>query len=131
MSGQIVEWLYHDLAGIQQDESVPAFKKIVIKPAIVGDITWVKASYDSIQGRIVSEWKRDGQNLSLHVSIPANTSAKIYVPSQDTASVRESGKLANQSDGVKEIGMEGPFATYAVGAGDYTFDAILPAAASN
>jgi alpha-L-rhamnosidase len=62
MSGQIVEWLYHDLAGLQREEDVPAFKKIVIKPAIVGDFTWVRASYDSIQGKIVSEWKRDGQS---------------------------------------------------------------------
>jgi hypothetical protein len=126
MSGQIVEWFYHDLAGIQRDEDVPAFKKIVIKPAIVGDITWVKASYDSIQGRIVSEWKREGQSLTLHVVIPANTMAKICVPSQDTASVQEGGKPADQSEGVKLIGMQGPFATYAVGSGNYTFTTTLP-----
>jgi hypothetical protein len=126
MSGQIVEWFYHDLAGIQRDEDAPAFKKIVIKPAIVGDITWVKASYDSIQGRIVSEWKREGQSLTLHVVIPANTMAKICVPSQDTASVQEGGKPADQSEGVKLIGMQGPFATYAVGSGNYTFTTTLP-----
>jgi hypothetical protein len=131
MSGQIVEWFYHDLAGIQRDENVPAFKKIVIKPAIVGDITWVKASYDSIQGKIVSEWKRDGQAITLHVVIPVNTTATICVPARDTASVHESGKPADQSDGVKLIGMEGSFAAYAVGSGDYTFNATLPAAGSN
>ncbi len=126
MSGQIVEWFYHDLVGIQRDDSVPAFKKIVIKPAIVGDLTWAKGSYDSIQGKIASEWKREGQRLTLHVTIPANTTATIYVPSRDVASVNESGLPATQAVGVKSMGMEGTCAVFAVGSGDYTFGSILP-----
>ena len=126
MSGQIVEWFYHDLVGIQRDDTAPAFKKIVIKPAIVGDLTWAKASYDSIQGRIASEWKREGQRLTLHVTIPANTTATIYVPSREVASVNESGRPAPQAVGVKSMGMEGTCAVFAVGSGDYTFGSILP-----
>ena len=53
MLGHIMEWFYHDLAGIQP--GAPGFKEIVIKPTIVGDLTWVKASYNSIHGPIVSE----------------------------------------------------------------------------
>ncbi|MGD0517486.1 MAG: family 78 glycoside hydrolase catalytic domain [Thermoguttaceae bacterium] len=131
MSGQIIEWFYHDLAGIQRDETVPAFKKIIIKPAIVGDITWVKASYDSIQGKIVSQWQRDGQSLALHVSIPANTTATIAVPAADSNSVRESGRPAAQSAGVKFLRMDGAYALCQVGSGEYMFDSTLPAAASN
>lgn len=56
MLGHIMEWFYHDLAGIGIDSSAPAFKKIVIKPAAPGDLTWVKARYDSIYGRIESHW---------------------------------------------------------------------------
>ena len=126
MSGQIVEWLYHDLAGIQADESAPAFQKIIIKPAIVGDISWVKSSYDSIQGRIVSEWKRDGQSLSLHVSIPVNTTATVSIPAQDAGTVTETGKPASQADGVKFIKMDDSRVVYAVGSGDYTFASSLP-----
>ena len=53
MLGQITEWFYHDLAGIQCDPEGPGFRKIIIKPALLDDLTWVKASYDSIRGRIV------------------------------------------------------------------------------
>jgi alpha-L-rhamnosidase len=50
-------WMYQGLAGICPDETGPGFKKIIIKPAVVGDLTWVKCSYDSIHGTIVSNWK--------------------------------------------------------------------------
>ena len=127
MFGEINEWFFRSLAGIQDDPASAGFKKIIIKPAVVGDLTWVKASYDSIQGKIVSEWKRAGQNLSLHVSIPANTSATIYVPAQDASSIQEGGKPAGQASGVKFLGMEGHVAAYAVGSGDYAFTTTLPA----
>ncbi|MGD0766969.1 MAG: family 78 glycoside hydrolase catalytic domain [Tepidisphaeraceae bacterium] len=130
MSGQIVEWFYHDLAGIQQDESVPAFKKIIIRPAIVGDITWVKASYDSIEGEIVSDWQRDGQSLALRISIPANTTATICVPASDSNSVQEGGRPAAQSVGVRFLRMEGTYALYQVGSGEYVFHSSLSAASS-
>jgi len=126
MSGQIIEWFYHDLAGIQRDENAPAFKKIVIKPALVGDLAWVKAAYDSVQGRIVSEWRRDGQNLTLHVAIPAGTSGTVYVPARAAASVREGALAAEQANRVKFIRMEGTVAVYAVSSGDYTFTSTWP-----
>ncbi len=80
MLGQINEWFFHDLAGIQRDESAPGFKKIIIKPAVVGDLTFARASYDSINGKITSAWKRDGSEFTLDVTIPDNTSATVYLP---------------------------------------------------
>ena len=49
MLGQIQEWFYHDLAGIQNAPGSAGFKQIVIAPQPVGDLTWVKASFDSIR----------------------------------------------------------------------------------
>ncbi len=131
MFGEINEWFYRSLAGIQNDPDVPGFKKIIIKPAVVGGLTWVKASYDSIQGGIVSEWKRDAQNLTLDVSIPVNTRATICVPTGDAASVNESGKPAIQSVGVKFLRADGAYACYAVGSGNYSFTATLPPTTAN
>ena len=80
MLGQIQEWFYHDLAGIQS--GTPGFKHLIIKPAFVGDLKWVKASYNSVRGMIVSEWKRDGDKLTLDVTIPPNTTATVELPGQ-------------------------------------------------
>ena len=44
MLGHILEWFYRDLAGIQPDPNAIAFDRVIIKPAPVGDITWVKSA---------------------------------------------------------------------------------------
>ena len=119
-------WFYQGLAGIRPDESGPGFKKILIKPAVVGDLTWVKCGYDSIHGRIVSNWKRDGEKLTMEMTIPINTTATVYVPAKDAAGVTESGKPAARAAGVKFLRMENNAAVYAVGAGTYHFQSTLP-----
>ncbi|MBI5835207.1 MAG: family 78 glycoside hydrolase catalytic domain [Armatimonadetes bacterium] len=82
MLGQINEWFYHDLAGIQCDPAGPGFARIVIRPAIVGDLSWVKAHHDSPYGRIESSWRREGAAVTLEVTIPGNTTATVFVPGQ-------------------------------------------------
>jgi len=90
--GQVVEWLYHDLAGIRTDEAQPGFKHIIIRPQPVSDLTWVEATYDSVHGPIAIRWERAEGNFRLKVTIPANTTATVYLPSRDNApTVREIG----------------------------------------
>ena len=80
MFGELNEWFYAGLAGIQCDPAGPGFRKIIICPSVVGDLTSVNASYDSISGRIVSEWRRTGSRVRLHVVIPPNTTARVFLP---------------------------------------------------
>jgi len=75
-------WLYRGLAGIRPDPTGPGFKKIIIKPAVVGDITWVKSRHETAYGRIVSNWQRTGNNLTMDVTIPSNTTATVFVPGE-------------------------------------------------
>ncbi len=82
MLGQIMEWFYHDLAGIQPDPEAPGFARIVIRPAIVGDLTWVRATYQSPRGPITVAWKREGRDVELDVSIPVNATATVHVPGE-------------------------------------------------
>ncbi|MCX8171517.1 MAG: family 78 glycoside hydrolase catalytic domain, partial [Candidatus Bathyarchaeota archaeon] len=48
MFGSVDAWFYKALAGINADPSCPGFEKIVIKPHIVGDLTYVGASLRTI-----------------------------------------------------------------------------------
>jgi alpha-L-rhamnosidase len=121
-------WFYQGLAGIRPDATAPGFRKIIIKPAVVGDLTWVKCNHDSPYGRIVSNWKLDGLKLLMEVTIPANTTATVYVPANDAAGVTESGKLAAKAVGVKFLRMENNTAVYAIGSGSYRFQSDLPEA---
>jgi alpha-L-rhamnosidase len=91
LSGNFNAWLYQTLAGINPDDSAPGFKKIIIKPCPLGDLTWVKAYHDSLYGRIESNWKREGDRFVLDVVVPPNTSATVILPDGTSHSV-ESGK---------------------------------------
>jgi len=75
-------WLYRRLAGIRPDPSQPGFKHIIIQPAIVGDLTWVKAHHDCLYGRIECRWQRFGRDVTVEVTIPPNTTATVMVPGQ-------------------------------------------------
>ncbi len=123
MLGQILEWFYGDLAGIACDPNGPGFKKIIIRPQPAGDLTWVSASYNSIHGRIGSEWRRGDGHFALKVTIPANTSAIVYVPCTARGRVTESGRPAERSTGVRLRGREGDRMVYETSSGVYTFAA--------
>lgn len=118
-------WFSQGLAGIRPDSAAPGFKKIIIKPAVVGNLTWVKCHYDSTYGRIISNWKREGDKLTMEVTIPANTTATVFVPAKDEASVTESGKPANQAKGMKIIRFENHAAAFEVGSGTYLFQSTF------
>ncbi|MEI6075053.1 MAG: family 78 glycoside hydrolase catalytic domain [Verrucomicrobiota bacterium] len=118
-------WFFQGVAGIRPDESEPGFKKIIIKPAVVGDLTRVKCYHDSPYGRIVSNWNLEGQKLTMEVIIPANTTATVHVPATDAGSVSESGKPAAKDAGVKFLRIENGAAVYAVGSGTYRFESRM------
>lgn len=80
MLGQISEWFFYDLAGIQSDPEGPGFRKVLLKPTIVGGLSWVKASYVSAHGKIVSEWTHTEDETTVTTGIPANTTAKVFLP---------------------------------------------------
>jgi alpha-L-rhamnosidase len=135
LGGNIAAWNMESLAGIRPDPNAPGFKNAIIKPAVVGDLQWVTAHHDSPYGRIVSNWKKDGDKLTMEVTIPPNTIATVYVPvsakpsedgpAKDAAGVTESGKPVAKAEGVKFLRMENGAAVYEVGSGTYQFQSAL------
>jgi alpha-L-rhamnosidase len=80
MLGHIMQWFYEGLAGISQAENSVGYKNIIIRPQIVGDLTHASASFQSPYGEIRSAWKKTGSHFELKATVPANTTAKIYLP---------------------------------------------------
>jgi len=119
--GAVGEYLYGMIGGIQAES--PGFKKIQIAPVVAHGITWAKVSYDSIYGKITSDWKLDQGKLSMNVIIPPNTTATIRVPTSAPDQVQESGRPISKLEGVKILRSE-PDALYLeVGSGKYLFTA--------
>ncbi len=119
-------WLYQGPAGIQADPAAPGFKKVIIKPAIVGDLTWVKAHHDSMFGRITSNWKREDGMLTMEVGIPGNTVATVHIPTKKPDGVQLDGKPVEKSADVKVLRREANALILEVGGGNYRFEASSP-----
>lgn len=117
-------WFYQGLAGIRIDEQAPGFKNVIIKPAMVGDLKWVKARHLSAYGAIESSWSVSGQRVLMRVVIPPNATATVYVPTADPATVLEGGRIIKGGAGVKLLRREPGYAVYAVGSGDYAFSSF-------
>ena len=122
MFGAVGEWMYRVVLGINPDPAAPGYRHVIIKPQPGGTLTWAKGSYRSIHGLIVSNWKRDGAQLIMEVTLPANTTATVHVPAKDAGAVTESGTSAAAAEGVKFLRMENGAALFAVGSGSYRFE---------
>ena len=106
MLGHIEEWFYSGLLGIRAD--APGFSRILIRPQPVGDLTMAAGHYDCMYGRISSTWNRVGNNLTMQITIPPNTTATVYVPGRHADGVKESGIPAATAAGIEpqRIGFE-------------------------
>ncbi|MDB6027599.1 MAG: alpha-rhamnosidase [Verrucomicrobiales bacterium] len=125
MYGDVVACFYKAFAGINPDPTTPGFKHFMIRPNVVGELTYAKAEYDSIRGKIVSDWEMVNGEFRLNVTIPANTVATVYLPISDESTVRESGKPARKAKGVQFVRAEPGHTIFEVGSGNYKFTGPL------
>ena len=85
--GDLLIWYYENMAGIKSNPETPGFKQIIMKPDFEAGLTYVNASYESIHGLIKSNWKKNKKNLQWNITIPANTSALVYLPTTNASDI--------------------------------------------
>jgi alpha-L-rhamnosidase len=119
--GDLGVWMYEYLAGIRADPAKPGFQHAVIHPYPAGDLTFVRASHQTMYGKFATSWKREGARFRLDVTIPANTTATVWVPAKDAAAVTESGRAIGNARGVRFIRTDGGHAVFEVESGSYSF----------
>lgn len=122
--GSVGEWLYRYAAGIELDPQVNGFKKFLLRPYPGGGLSYAGAEYRSIYGLIKSRWQRQGNTLTYDVTIPANTSACVYIPSDPGTPIQESGKPIEETVSIKSLGRDGQFAVFCVPSGCYQFKSV-------
>jgi len=121
MLGDLLIWYYENLAGIRTDKTNVGFKNIIMKPSLPDNLHFVNASYKSMHGLINSNWKKNDKTFEWTVSIPANTSAIVYIPARSLNDVMESGKELSKADGVQSVKWENGLAIVQIGSGQYDF----------
>ncbi len=129
--GFVSGWFYEALAGVAPEPRSPGWESIVIKPHVVGDLKWAKASISTVRGKVASEWRLTDKGVRLAVTIPPGSTAMVHVPKagKTAPQITEGGKLVWR-DGIGVKGMngvhggrdEGDWIAYEVGSGSYVFE---------
>lgn len=108
-------WFIEGVGGIRADENAPGFKHFFVKPAAVGDLTFARATYRSIRGDIVSDWRIENGIFKINVTVPPGSTATVIVPGQGevrTQARRSPSAAANAR-------------SFEVGPGTHTFETTL------
>jgi len=128
MLGMVEKFFYRDLAGIRLVS--PGFKRIAIKPNVVGDLRFVAASLDTVMGLVSVDWRRADRSFEMKVTLPVNSKAEVSIPTLNlrSISITESGNTVWKA-GSYSLGIEGisggreavGYVTFEVGSGTYAF----------
>jgi alpha-L-rhamnosidase len=122
--GSVNEWLFGNAAGIKVVQ--PGFRTFIIKPEIASaGVNYVKASYHSVNGQIMSSWLRKGKQLELNISVPVNTHAEIFIPTGSEQGVMINKKPLKEFPWIKVKGYKDGFMVLEIGSGNYNFQSVL------
>lgn len=122
--GSVSEWLFRYMLGIDRDdETSVAFKHFILKPQIGGSVTYAKGSYNCVRGLIESNWAIDEKGgLAYSATIPANTTATLYLPAESESSVvLENGEAVSKAKGVSFTGYKNGCMVFELESGSYSF----------
>ncbi|NHF59758.1 family 78 glycoside hydrolase catalytic domain [Flavobacteriaceae bacterium TP-CH-4] len=122
--GAVAGWMYEYSLGIQRDPEHPGFKQFILRPVPdpTGKMTWAKGYYDSMYGRIKSEWKSNETGWIFKTTIPPNTSATLYLDANSVENITEGEIKLKESKGIKILPMQDSQVVLELASGSYVFE---------
>ena len=121
MFGSISEWFTQFLAGIRPDPDAVGYDRVRIEPETVEKLQWANGHYDSVRGRILSEWRRYGETIRFRIVLPVGVTGTVSLPGPEGYVLRQDGGSAEGDQGLNVIVYRGGKATFALPSGDYRF----------
>jgi alpha-L-rhamnosidase len=132
MMGSVGAWFYRAALGLRVHPAEPGFARFSVRPEILPGVDWAKGSLDTVRGRIETSWERTGHDLTLRVVVPLGCSARVGVPAEGWSPIYEGHSLVWQDEqpvdlpeGISGIKREGERVVITVGAGEYSFRAVI------
>jgi alpha-L-rhamnosidase len=118
--GGICGFLFRRIAGI--DAGAAGFETIIVRPVLDARVRRAGADYESIMGKISTDWIQglDG-GFELVVVVPANTSARIYLPAGPESRIEESRQEISRRTEITVVSRLDQEAVIEVGSGRYRF----------
>ncbi|MDR1631971.1 MAG: family 78 glycoside hydrolase catalytic domain [Dysgonamonadaceae bacterium] len=122
--GDLIAWVFEDLAGIKSHPSHKGFRWLWMKPHPAENLSFVKASHKTPSGWVKSEWHLKDQVFTWKITVPENTRANILVPASNPDDIRENGRPARQVEGLKYVRKQEGRINLEIGPGDYVFTCL-------
>jgi alpha-L-rhamnosidase len=126
MFGSISGWFRRWLGGIQIAEDAVGADRIVIRPQVVGSLSYVKYSHRTIRGLIQSNWRKGEGKTEFEIVIPPDTTATIELPIREGETFTEGGKPLEESEGVVRLSPSSKTFKLQVGSGTYRLQRKSP-----
>ncbi|WP_435741809.1 family 78 glycoside hydrolase catalytic domain [Nocardioides sp. SYSU DS0663] len=118
--GASQSWMYEYQLGITSDGG-KGYQDFVLQPIAGGDFTSVEGSFESSHGLIESGWEAaDGEMTSYATTVPANTTATLYLPVDEEVSEFEEVPGVTFEGMTERNGID--TAKFTLRAGGYEFD---------
>src|SRR5215471_11323758 len=95
--------MYEVAAGIAIDPAKPGYKHILIQPQPGGGFTSMRASHQTMYGKVSSAWTLDGNSFDLAIEVPANTTVTVKLPKTRLETVTENGQVLGKGNGITDI----------------------------
>ena len=124
MFGSVSEWFYKHAAGIAVDPEAAGADKFIISPKLTDRLDWARATYDSVRGPVVCDWRKEKGRFFLNVALPVGATAKVCIPADDTGGVLEGNTPAAQVAHVRFVRRENGLAVYRIDSGRYAFSSV-------
>ncbi|NLV74110.1 MAG: family 78 glycoside hydrolase catalytic domain [Chloroflexi bacterium] len=80
MYSDFMAWMMKTLVGINPTLTGPGFKQVVIEPALIPQLSWVKGTQQTVAGDFAVSWTRDGSQVEVLVTIPQGVRAEVRLP---------------------------------------------------
>lgn len=126
MFGSVSEWFYRHVAGIRIDADAVGADRVTIHPTLTHKLQWARAAYRSLHGEMACHWYWETDVLHVDVTIPVGTTATLYLPAGNPASIMEGGAPVSEAAGVALLRMEEGKVLYQLEAGTYAFTSTRP-----
>ena len=132
MFGSIEKFFYKDVAGIGL--TARGYRAIAFRPQLAARLDHASASIKTVRGLAAIDWQRDGDSLSMCVTVPHNSSGAVSVPTlglgdnivitEGDREVWANGAYIEGADGIQGATDEKDCVTFDVGSGSYSFTLI-------
>lgn len=82
--GAVADWMQRVIAGLAP--ASPGYRRLAIHPHPGGDLTHARATLRTPYGLAESGWVREGEQITLKVIVPPNTTASVTLPGRNEIS---------------------------------------------